>query len=84
MSRFSIANTKNQLSKLLSYRKADILNTHAEALRIVTAASNVQSTCLTDLAKKARQDSRSTRIITAIATVYLPASLLAVSSLLHI
>lgn len=64
--------------QLLSYRRADILNSHAEALRGLTATSTAQSASLRDLTEKTRMDSRCMRILTFIALMYLPANLIAV------
>lgn len=68
-----------QLIKLLDYRKADIQNTHVAALRSISIASNAQSDGLRALTEKTHKDSRSVKILTFIAMVYLPASLIAVS-----
>ena len=72
------ANAIPQLTQLLSYRRADILNAHAKALRGLTATSTAQSASLRDLTEKTRMDSRCMRILTFIALIYLPANLIAV------
>lgn len=76
--RLQAQGTAQLLIQLLSYRRADILNAHAEALRGLTATSTAQSASLRDLTEKTRTDSRCMRILTFIALIYLPASLIAV------
>ena len=55
-------------------------NAHVAALRDLTAASNSQGDHLQALTQKMHKDSRFVRILTFVALVYLPASLIAVCS----
>lgn len=67
-----------QLMKLLDYRKADALNAHAKGIENLVSASHLQNESLRILAEKTSYDSRLMRILTFIALIYLPATLLAV------
>ncbi|KAM7186761.1 hypothetical protein V8F33_011604 [Rhypophila sp. PSN 637] len=65
------------MSKLLEHRKSDQLNAQAGLLASLTAQANAQSHELRSLAYESRTDSRYTKILGFVATIYLPASLLA-------
>ncbi|KAM7219339.1 hypothetical protein V8F06_005238 [Rhypophila decipiens] len=73
----SAEGTSRLMSKLLEYRKSDQLNAQAGLLASLTAQANAQSHELRSLAYESRTDSRYTKILGFVATIYLPASLLA-------
>lgn len=68
-----------QLSNLLNHRKADLLTTQAHVLAGLGAQSITQGDQIKRLAEISHKDSRSMKIVTFIATFYLPANLVAVS-----
>lgn len=68
-----------QLQNLLTLRKTDVHNAHVKTLKDLASASNAQNDKLQVLTEEMHKDSRSVRILTFIALVYLPASLMAVS-----
>lgn len=68
-----------QLSKLLDYRRADLLRAQTVALAQIGLQTNAQGTHLGNLAEEVRVDSRFTKKLTFIAIIYMPANLLAVS-----
>jgi hypothetical protein len=74
-----------QLSNLLNHRKTDLLTTQAHVLAGLGAQSITQGDQIKRLAEVSHKDSRSMKIVTFIATFYLPANLVAVSCspLLH-
>jgi len=69
--------TSQLLSKLLEYRKSDQLNAQAALLTTLIERTNAQGTELRNLAYESRTDGRYARILGFVATLYLPASLLA-------
>lgn len=69
--------TETLLSKLISHRRVDLLNENTLALRVLAGEANKQSHALRTLAEKSGNDSRVVRVVTFIATLYLPASLIA-------
>ncbi|KAK5454370.1 hypothetical protein LTS15_006370 [Exophiala xenobiotica] len=71
--------TSQLLLKLLEYRKADLQTTQTVALRNMAQAANDQSNSLRQLTEQTNRDSRSVKILTFVAMMYLPASLIAVS-----
>ncbi|KAK4218911.1 hypothetical protein QBC37DRAFT_478257 [Rhypophila decipiens] len=78
----SAEGTSRLMSKLLEYRKSDQLNAQAGLLASLTAQANAQSHELRSLAYESRTDSRYTKILGFVATIYLPASLLALPQLI--
>jgi Mg2+ and Co2+ transporter CorA len=50
-----------------------------EALNYVASSSHRAQISLTDIARESQNDSTTIKVLTVIATIYLPASLLAVS-----
>ncbi|KIW34743.1 uncharacterized protein PV07_01501 [Cladophialophora immunda] len=75
--------TSQLLLKLLEYRKADLQTAHTVALRNMAQAANDQSNSLRQLTEQTNRDSRSVKILTFVAMMYLPASLIAVSTVLY-
>lgn len=71
-----------KLSQLLSYKRVYQLNDHVSALRILTTQVHEQGITLKKLTEESRNDSRSMKIVTFVATIYLPANLIAVSFIL--
>jgi hypothetical protein len=65
--------------KLLEYRRSDQLNAHTIALREMTAEANLLSRRLEALSEDSRTDTRSMKILTFMASGFLPANLIAVS-----
>lgn len=65
------------LSQLLSYKNMDLLNDQVFALRTLTAQVHGQSIMLRMLTEKSGLESRTMTIVTVIATIYLPANLIA-------
>ncbi len=55
-------------------------NAHTAALRSMARAANAQSDSLREMTEKTNRDSRSVKILTFVAMMYLPASLIAVST----
>lgn len=72
---------KIQLSKLLEYRKAEDSSSLTQTLTTLSAQGNTQTGHLRTLAEEAMGDSRSMSILAVIATIYIPANLVAVRCL---
>ena len=77
-----------QLIGILSFRSDETLQeiNHAirgnlEVLRGITLANQKESTVLTDLARQDRRDSKTLKILSFIVVLYMPATLVAVCTL---
>ena len=76
-----------QLSQILNYRNEDMLvkgnealRRSSDAMREIALAAKAENELISALIGKSQQDSHAVKILTYIALVYLPASLVAVSS----
>jgi len=66
---------------LLEYRKADISSDLTKTLTTLSAQGNTQTGHLRILAEESTAGSKSMSVLTVIATIYIPANLIAVSHL---
>lgn len=66
------------MSKLLEYRKFDALCGQATAITSLGTQSNTQTSHLRHLAEKSKEDTKFTKGLALIATLYLPVNLIAV------
>ncbi|KAK1833963.1 hypothetical protein QBC39DRAFT_35714 [Podospora conica] len=73
----SAKRTSELASKLLEYRHADQFNNQAGLLATLAQQTNAQTRELRQIASESRSDSRYSKILGFVATIYLPASLLA-------
>ena len=76
-----------QLSQILNYRNEnmivqsnDALNRNSDAMREIAIAAKADNELISILIGKSQKDSHTVKILTYIALIYLPASLVAVSS----
>jgi hypothetical protein len=67
------------LLKILDYRHDENIRLNVSGTRELLVAAEQESTMLKDIAKRTQQDSRSMKIVTFIALVYLPGTFVAVS-----
>jgi hypothetical protein len=75
-------NNNKQLFRLLDHRNDEVLHKNGEALRQISFSTQLASEDTKMLLGKTQEDSRSMKILTFIALIYLPASLVAVSNFL--
>ena len=68
-----------QLSQILSYRNEDMLVKSSDAMRQIALAAKAENELMSTLIGESRKDSRTVKILTYTALIYLPASLVAVS-----
>ena len=69
-----------QVFGVLEHRNKQAMYELGETLNKLTVQSNKDQAATSDLSKKMQRDSRSMRALTSAALVYMPASLLAVST----
>lgn len=67
-----------QHEKILEYRNDETMQTHSQALRDLASAQKTEAENMTRLTRQTAQDSKMLKALTVMATLYLPASLLAV------
>lgn len=65
--------------KILEYRNDETIHRDSEASQQILSASHAENRIIVPLSEKMQRDSRWTRVVTCIAFIYLPASLVAVS-----
>ncbi|KAI4175203.1 MAG: hypothetical protein LQ346_008105, partial [Caloplaca aetnensis] len=63
--------------KILEYRNDETMQTHSQALRDLAAAQKTEAENMTRLTRQTAQDSKMLKALTVMATLYLPATLLA-------
>lgn len=75
----------NQLSKILEYRNdeairhsEEAIRSNGEALKQITSAIRTENEKFNELTTQTAQDSKTIKALTFLATLYLPASLIAV------
>lgn len=78
-----------QLSQILNYRNEDMLvksndalRKSGDAMREIALAAKAENELMSALLGKSQRDSRTVKVLTYIALIYLPASLVAVSGLM--
>lgn len=64
---------------MLDQRNDQILHLQGEAMNNLALEANRESAVMKNLSEMMQKDSRSMRVLTSVALVYLPASLIAVS-----
>jgi hypothetical protein len=81
----TIITKANQLSKILEYRNdeaichsEEAIRSNGEALNQITSAIRTENEKLNELTSKTARDSKTMKALTFLATLYLPASLIAV------
>lgn len=74
-----------QLSQILNYRNEDMLvksndalNKSSDAMREIALAAKAENELMSALISKSQKDSHTVKVLTCIALIYLPASLVAV------
>lgn len=63
---------------MLDHRNDQALHRHGEAMNMLATEANRESSVMNELSEKMQKDSRSMRVLTSVALIYLPASLIAV------
>jgi hypothetical protein len=63
---------------MLDHRNDHVVHHHGEALNRIATQTNRESVVMNELSEKMQKDSRFMRILTSVALIYLPASLIAV------
>jgi hypothetical protein len=63
---------------MLDHRNDQVLHRYGEAMNKLATEANRESSVMNELSEKMQKDSRSMRILTSVAFIYLPASLIAV------
>ncbi|KAL8916948.1 MAG: hypothetical protein Q9208_008269 [Pyrenodesmia sp. 3 TL-2023] len=69
--------TANLQEKILEYRNDETMQTHSQALRDFASAQKTEAENMTRLTRQTAQDSKMLKALTVMATLYLPATLLA-------
>jgi len=69
--------TQTLLLKILDYRHDEVIQHNAKAMRDLLAISQREGDTMRVIAQKTQQDSRTMKIVTFVAIVYLPATLVA-------
>ncbi|KAI0020907.1 hypothetical protein F4780DRAFT_779130 [Xylariomycetidae sp. FL0641] len=75
--------TSQLILNLLDCRKSDVMKSQALALSTIASDANALSRQMNDMTRESRSEMRSTKVLTYVATFYLPVSLIAVSLPLH-
>lgn len=80
-----------QLSQILNYRNEDMLvksndalRRSSDAMREIALAAKAENERMSTLLGKSQRDSHTVKVLTYIALIYLPASLVAVSGLIFL
>ena len=68
-----------QLSQILNYRNEDMLVKSNDAMREIALATKAENELMSALIGKSQRDSYTVKVLTYVALLYLPASLVAVS-----
>jgi hypothetical protein len=63
---------------MLDHRNDQVLHRYGEVMNKLATEANRESSVMNELSEKMQKDSRSMRILTSVAFIYLPASLIAV------
>ena len=80
--RYLNGRTMYKLFKILDHRNDEVLHNNGHSLRNLAEKSASQSSLMVSMAELARYDSRTMRIVSFIALIYLPVNLVSVSHLL--
>ena len=68
-----------QLSQILNYRNEEMLVKSNDAMREIALATKAENELMSALIGKSQRDSYTVKVLTYVALLYLPASLVAVS-----
>lgn len=63
---------------MLDHRNDQVLHRHGKVMNELAIEANRERTVINELSEKMQKDSRSMRVLTSVALIYLPASLIAV------